>query len=200
MCGRYCLYEDGNEELRQILGRTEGEFKTGEIFPTDRAPILIQKSGVTAPQAVAWGFPGFRGKGVIINARAETVPEKAMFRRSLAAMRCVIPSSGFFEWSHSGPKTKYRFNLPGSGIVYMAGLYQDFAGERRFVILTTAANDSMIEVHTRMPVVLQGAERGAWRMARQRGKRRKDSAGGEAGADKRKNGNRIDSPFAVAFQ
>lgn len=85
-----------------------------------------------------------------------------MFRRSLAATRCVIPSSGFFEWSHSGPKTKYRFNLPGSGVLYMAGLYQDFGGERRFVILTTAANDSMIEVHNRMPVVLKGAERGAW--------------------------------------
>jgi len=44
----------------------------------------------------------------------------------------------------------------------MAGLYQDFAGERRFVILTTAANNSMAEVHNRMPVVLQGAERDTW--------------------------------------
>ena len=162
MCGRYCLYEDGNEELREIFDRTEGEFKTGEIFPTDKAPVLIQQSGTVTPEAVVWGFPGFRGKGVIINARAETVPEKAMFRRSLASMRCVIPSSGFFEWSHSGPKTKYRFNLPESGVLYMAGLYQDFGEERRFVIITTAANASMTEVHNRMPVVLQGAERDTW--------------------------------------
>ena len=162
MCGRYCLYDDGNGELRAILDKTEGEFKIGEIFPTDRAPILIQQTGIVKPEAVAWGFPAFRGKGVIINARAETVPEKPMFRRSLASMRCVIPSSGFFEWSHSGPKTKYQFNLPDSSVLYMAGLYQDFGEERRFVIITTAANDSMIEVHNRMPVVLQGAERGAW--------------------------------------
>ena len=162
MCGRYCLYEDGNEELREILDRTEGEFKTGEVFPTDKAPILIQQSGAITPQAVVWGFPGFRGKGVIINARAETMPEKPLFRRSLTAMRCVIPSSGFFEWNHTGPKTKYQFNLPGSGGLYMAGLYQDFGGERRFVIITTAANKSMIEVHNRMPVVLGSAERDAW--------------------------------------
>ena len=162
MCGRYCLYDDGNEELRAILDETEGEFKTGEIFPTDRAPILIQQNERIKPQAVAWGFPGFKGKGVIINARAETVPEKPMFRRSLASMRCIIPSSGFFEWTHSGPKIKYQFNLPDSSILFMAGLYQNFGGERRFVIITTAANDSMIEVHNRMPVVLQGAERGAW--------------------------------------
>ena len=44
----------------------------------------------------------------------------------------------------------------------MAGLYQNFAEERRFVILTTAADSSMIEVHNRMPVVLQYAERDAW--------------------------------------
>ena len=44
----------------------------------------------------------------------------------------------------------------------MAGLYQDFGGERRFVIITTAANKSMIEVHNRMPVVLGSAERDAW--------------------------------------
>lgn len=162
MCGRYCLYDDGNEELRAILDKTEGEFKTGEIFPTDRAPILIQQNESINPQAVVWGFPGFRGKGVIINARAETVPEKPMFRRSLASMRCVIPSSGFFEWSHSGPKTKYQFNLPDSGVLYMAGLYQDFGEERRLVIITTAANDWMIEVHNRMPVVLQEAELDAW--------------------------------------
>ena len=117
MCGRYCLYEDGNEELRAILDRTEGEFKTGEIFPTDKAPVLIQQTGTVMPEAVVWGFPGFPGKGVIINARAETVPEKPMFRRSLASMRCVIPSSGFFEWSHSGPKIKYQFNLPDSSVL-----------------------------------------------------------------------------------
>ena len=85
-----------------------------------------------------------------------------MFRRSLTTMRCVIPSSGFFEWSHTGPKIKYQFNLPDSPTLFMAGLYQDFGEERRFVIITTSANDSMIEVHNRMPVVLQEAERNAW--------------------------------------
>ena len=154
MCGRYCLYAEENEELREILDRTEGEFKTGEIFPTDKAPVLIQQSSEIKPQGISWGFPGFRGKGVIINARVETVPEKPMFRKSLTTTRCVIPSSGFFEWTHSGPKTKYQFNLPGTGVLYMAGLYQDFGGERRFVIITTSANDSMIEVHNRMPVIL----------------------------------------------
>lgn len=162
MCGRYSLYEDENEELRKILDRTEGEFKIGEIFPTDKAPIILEKSGVLKPEAVVWGFPGFRGKGVVINTRAETVPEKPMFRRSFDTKRCVIPSSGFFEWSHDGQKTKYQFNLPESKIIYMAGLYQDFGDERRFVIITTVANESMMEIHNRMPIILPKGRVRSW--------------------------------------
>ena len=162
MCGRYCLYDDGNEEIRTILDRTEGNFKTGEIFPTDKAPVLIQQSGRIRPQAVVWGFPGFHGKGVIINARAETVSEKPMFRNCLQSKRCVIPSSGFFEWSHTGPKTKYQFNLPSSPALFMAGLYQDFGDKRCYVIITTTANESMTEVHNRMPVILRKEDVRKW--------------------------------------
>lgn len=162
MCGRYCLYDDGNEELRAIFDRTEGNFKMGEVFPTDKAPVLIQQSGSVKPQAVVWGFPGFQGKGVIINARAETVMEKPMFRNSIQAKRCVIPSSGFFEWSHDGKKTKYQFNLPGSSVLYMAGLYQDYEDGRRFVILTEPANESMAAVHSRMPLVIPNNSLSVW--------------------------------------
>lgn len=159
MCGRYVLF--GNEELQEIRDiinevqrKVNGEIKTGEILPTDRAPVLIQKEGLLSPEAVIWGFPSFHGKGVIINARAETVPEKPMFQNCLASRRCVIPSTGFYEWSHDGQKTKYQFNLPGTRTLYMAGLYDIFEGKERFVILTTAANHSMADIHSRMPVVL----------------------------------------------
>lgn len=40
----------------------------------------------------------------------------------------------------------------------MAGLYNEFAGEPRYVILTTAANESIADVHNRMPVVLPARE------------------------------------------
>lgn len=157
------LNEDARErEIREIIGelqRKNETFKTGEIFPTDKVPILIEKF---TPRAAAWGFPGFRGKGVVINARAETVPEKPMFLSCLHGGRCVIPSTGFFEWSHDGKKTKYRFNLPGTGVLCMAGLYRSCGGEDRFVILTTAANRSMEEVHSRMPVVLDGDGMRRW--------------------------------------
>lgn len=166
MCGRYVLFSDPEmAEIREIIEevqRQNPEIKTGEIFPTNSAPVLLQENGKLMPEAIKWGFPDFRGKGVIINARAETAPEKPMFRRSLEAKRCIIPSTGFYEWSHSGPKTKYQFNLPGSGVLYMAGLYNEYNGERRFTILTTAANQSIADIHNRMPVVLARQEMHQW--------------------------------------
>ena len=166
MCGRYVLFSDPEmAEIREIIEevqRQNPEIKTGEIFPTNSAPVLLQENGKLMPEAVKWGFPDFRGKGVIINARAETAPEKPMFRRSLEEKRCIIPSCGFYEWSHSGPKTKYQFNLPDSSALYMAGLYNNFGDESRFVILTTASNESIRKIHLRMPVVLTHPEMDRW--------------------------------------
>ena len=86
--------------------------------------------------------------------------DKPMFRKCLEQRRCVIPSTGFYEWA--ADKTKYRFRLPGEDALYMAGLYNEFAGEPRYVILTTAANESIADVHNRMPVVLPRARIAEW--------------------------------------
>ncbi|HBG54901.1 MAG TPA: SOS response-associated peptidase [Ruminococcaceae bacterium] len=163
MCGRYALFL--NPELRDLfleMQKNNQKFNTGEIFPTDKAPILMQEYNKLTPEAVKWGFPSYKGKGIIINARAETAPLKPMFRNCILSSRCVIPSSGFYEWSHDGKKTKYLFTLPKSSTLYMAGLFRKFGDETRFVILTTAANDSMAEVHNRMPVVLNRERMGYW--------------------------------------
>jgi len=67
-----------------------------------------------------------------------------------------VPTTGFFEWvpREDGKKIKYRFNLPGDRALYLAGLWNEYAGEERCVILTTAANESMDGIHDRMPVLL----------------------------------------------
>lgn len=75
-----------------------------------------------------------------------------MFRESVTAHRCVVPSTGFFEWDNE--KRKYFFILPGENALYMAGLYTHRGGQPCFCILTAAANESMREVHSQMPLVL----------------------------------------------
>lgn len=165
MCGRYQLDLAESAEIERIVRQVQERVKTGEIFPTNAVPVLAEFANELAPRPMVWGYPRFGGKpGSIINARSETAGERPMFRKSLYERRCVIPTTGFFEWGPdgAGKKTKYRFNLPGDKALYLAGLWNDFAGEEKCVILTTAANESMDGIHDRMPVVLSGGEVKRW--------------------------------------
>lgn len=150
MCGRYTFFTDEqNQEIMNIIKQVDKkhQYKTGEIFPTNQVPVILNER----VDVLKWGFPNFRNKGVIINARSESASEKRMFKNCLENRRCVIPTTGFYEWKD---KAKYHFNLPNSHVLYMAGLYNTFAEVNCFVILTTAANQSTEIIHDRMPLVL----------------------------------------------
>jgi len=168
MCGRYVIFsEQDNREMNKIMEEINKKYnpeevRTGEILPTNKAPVLVLENNQITPDLIAWGFPNFKNKGVIINARAETAEEKRMFRDSLFLRRCIIPSTGFFEWKHDSTKQKYLFNLPDEQMLYMAGFYNEFQGEKRFIILTTAANSSMEYIHDRMPIVLKKDKLKPW--------------------------------------
>lgn len=157
MCGRYNFTVEESDEIRDIVEKLNRklhgkEHKTGEIFPTNSVPILIDEKSSVEPVLSSWGFPKYNQKGVIINARSETVSEKRTFRDSLMNRRCIIPSTGFYEWDSE--KRKFLFGLEGSSALYMAGLYTYYMDEIRFVILTTEANESMQDIHSRMPLVI----------------------------------------------
>ena len=164
MCGRYQFTQDSLElqEIAERLDNAGKAFKTGEIFPTNTAPVLVAEGQGSKPEAYIWGFPHFKGNGVIINARSETAADKTMFRKPLLTGRCVVPTSGFFEWSQDGRKQKYLFRKPGVETLYLAGLFNCFRGENRYVILTTEANASISDIHNRMPVILQPEEIQPW--------------------------------------
>ncbi len=162
MCGRYYFSADDTDErvaaILRILERTHpGQFKTGEILPGDAAPAVIRRGDRLAPVPAVFGFPGFQGKKLLLNARSETAAEKKTFAESLRSRRIVLPASGFYEWGRDAQKTKYYFTADRP-VVYLGGLYQVTDGVCRFVILTRAANESMIETHDRMPVILHAEE------------------------------------------
>lgn len=165
MCGRYSLCPEESAEILEIVRQVQDRVKTGEVFPTNQVPVLMEAGEELAPEVMAWGYPRFQGKsGQIINARSETALDRPMFRRSVMERRCVIPTTGFYEWGPDGEgkKRKYRFNLPGTRALYLAGLWNNFAGEPKCVILTTAANRSVEATHDRMPVVLRREELRVW--------------------------------------
>ncbi len=162
MCGRYYFSADDADEriavlLRMMEKSYAGQYKTGEILPGDSAPGIIRREGKLIPIPAVFGFPGFRGNSLILNARSETAGEKKTFAESLRERRIVLPASGFYEWGRDPEKTKYYFTVEPRPVIYLGGLYQLTEGVFRFVILTRAANETMAEIHDRMPVIL-GAE------------------------------------------
>ncbi|WP_238483671.1 SOS response-associated peptidase [Anaerosporobacter faecicola] len=172
MCGRYYVDDETAKEIRKLLEHLDARWSRGkqmqtidtkgEIFPTNQVPILVSdiasgnQNGVTQKGVqlllAKWGFPAPTGKGVLINARAETALEKRTFRESVKSRRCVVPAAGFYEWDSD--KNKIYFTVPHKKSLYMAGLYRYDEEQSQFVIVTTAANESMKNIHDRMPLIL----------------------------------------------
>jgi len=177
MCGRYqAMDEETNIEMRKIIdevnrrhsGTAEQKaMKTGEIRPTDIAPII----GRDGPKPIRWGYPAVYGSNrPVINARQETAMTSPYFKSNMANGRIVVPTNGFYEWMHDVNKKatdKYLFLPDGVQAMYLAGICAPFKMpdgkmEERFTIFTTAANDSMIKYHDRMPVYLRKNEIDMW--------------------------------------
>jgi putative SOS response-associated peptidase YedK len=75
-------------------------------------------------------------------------------RRFDSAHRCLVPASGFFEFTDPLPgqkrKTRWRFTLAGSDWFWMAGIVR----ESGFALLTTTPGDDVAPYHDRQIIVL----------------------------------------------
>jgi putative SOS response-associated peptidase YedK len=95
----------------------------------------------------------------LINARSETVAEKPSFRSAFKHRRCLIPASGYFEWAKTeNGKQAYHITRPDQQVFAFAGLWEHWeqCGETvcSCTIITTAANEKVQAIHSRMPVIL----------------------------------------------
>ncbi len=172
MCGRFYVPEKEMDEFTKLVSEVERHLlkKYGEIYPGDTVPIVTSGKKNREVHAVKWGFPSWKGKGLIINARSETAPLKPLFKEPFKKRRCIIPATGFYEWKkeETGTKKKHRINV-GKNLFYMAGLYWFFREKGKansllpaFTILTTSANEKMQSIHNRMPVIIQDDEIEKW--------------------------------------
>lgn len=91
-----------------------------------------------------------------------------MFRDAFEKRRCLVLSSGFYEWQEQagGPKQPYRICLEDDEPFAFAGLWERWenngSSKSTVTILTTDANDQMEPIHDRMPVVLESDEEDTW--------------------------------------
>ncbi len=157
MCCKYYYSDKTVFEVKEDLKIATGAFVTdlGDITPgtTTSGIICNMASGKEISFAeLFWGIRGKDGK-LIINARSEEADKKPMFADSLRLRRCILPAAGFYEWDRD--KTRFTFRRQDNRPIYLAGVYDLSDNRDSFVILTTAANESMRPVHDRMPVMIE---------------------------------------------
>lgn len=104
------------------------------------------------------------------NARAETLAEKPMFRGALRYRRCIIPASGFYEWTGGkGARQPHLFTAAdGAPVLAFAGLWDRWIDPDNFdevisaTIIVSVASAWMTPYHDRMPVLLEPPDFDAW--------------------------------------
>jgi putative SOS response-associated peptidase YedK len=178
MCGRYVI--EGTTELserfqlRQIPADLFPETSTYNAAPTQVLPVILEEDGERVALPMQWGLlPRWQRKdgkpGVApINARAETLFEKPMFRGLTKKKRCIVPASGFYEWRQmDGRKQPYYITSDDGELWGFAGLYdetraEDIDAAGSFTIITTSANPLLSSLHERMPVILRREDEGDW--------------------------------------
>lgn len=170
MCGRYSITMPV-EAIRQLFDTHGGlpNFPPNyNAAPTQRLPVVRQAGDTREIVLMEWGLvPAFSKDGKsgaysTINARAETVREKPLFRGPFKSKRCIVPASGYYEWTGAkGDKTPHYFTRADGQPLALAGLWERWTSQNKseskdtFSIVVTAANKFAGQFHDRMPVILE---------------------------------------------
>ena len=139
------------------------------VAPTQLHPVVIPgQEGGNVLTLASWGFPGNQQTPLVINARAETIASRPMFKSAVARHRCVVVTDGFIEWRKTPTaRQPLWFRRPEGMPLYLAGIYTPACATAkespaRFVVVTTAANQLVSAVHERMPAVLSPQDALRW--------------------------------------
>jgi len=145
------------------------------IAPTTPIDVVVESGRGRELVSMRWGLiPEWWSKSAketppTFNARGEEAAAKPMFRSSFKKRRCIIPASGFYEWT--GPKEArqpHYFTAGDGRILAFAGLWDRWKdpsnGEDILScsIITIGASQWMGAYHNRMPAVLDERDFDAW--------------------------------------
>lgn len=115
----------------------------------------------------------------MINAKAETLTKSPAYRVPFRQHRCLVVVDGFFEWQAPDParpkkKIPFYFRRADGQPITFAGLYETWWDKSRSeepdpetllktcTIITTEAGPDMVEVHNRMPVIIERPDIDSW--------------------------------------
>ena len=177
MCGRYTATWPLQAFSKEFETPTPLFGPNYNIAPQSDVPIVRLRGNERETAVVRWGLVPHWAKSPeafqanLFNARSETLADKPTFKTSAKVRRCLIPTSGFYEWQQrENSKQPYFIHHTEANPFAFAGLWERWEGGLEFegrvletcTILTTEANNLVRPVHDRMPVILQHKDYEAW--------------------------------------
>jgi putative SOS response-associated peptidase YedK len=150
------------------------------LAPTDPVPAVLpgQEPGTRQLTLLSWGLvPPWADPSTgsrRINARVETVLEKASFRRAVRARRALLPADGWYEWvREADPQVPRGIRRPhlvrpaDGGLLAFAGLFErwhapDGSVLQTGTILTGPAPAELAWLHERAPIAVPAELWGDW--------------------------------------
>lgn len=153
MCGRYTLHVNKKTLAEAIAAAIPDSYVPDYNISPGSEILTITNERVGS---MSWGLR--TPQNFHINARLEKADTTPRFRDAWEGNRCLIPANGFYEWLNDGVrKQPYYIYPPGDELLFFAALW--FPSEltdrsSQCVVLTTAAQSAVKEVHERMPVML----------------------------------------------
>ena len=216
MCGRIANTLPTDAMVQLFAARPANnlpEVPNFNVCPTNQVHVVTSGAAGRQLLAMRWGFlphwyKATNGGPLLINARAETIAEKPAFRAACRERRCLIPATGFYEWSKDaqGNRLPWYISRADQTPIVFAGIWQRWEmGDELLTtcaVVTTGANDVMSKVHHRMPVVLEPKDWSLWLGEEGKGAARlMRAAPGDAlrfwRVDKRVNSNRAAGPDLI---
>jgi putative SOS response-associated peptidase YedK len=187
MCGRYALYgpisrhrknkpvDDLPEWYPSLVDHLNARPMRFNVAPTDVMPIIgVNKEGEPTVRELRSGLVPYWAKDIkigykAINARAESVDEKSMFREAFKRRRCLVPASGYFEWKPEGSaKQPYFIHDPDRDLLMFAGLWESWRETKEsdplytFTIVTGPPGLVSGDIHDRAPLILSETDWERW--------------------------------------
>lgn len=179
MCGRFTQAYTWAEvhAFLSVIGAPQNLQPRYNVAPTTSVDVVrLDAEGRRELVSMRWGLIPYwwkktaREVPATFNARAETVVDKPMFRDSFRRRRCIIPATGFFEWTGGkSEKVPHLFTAAdGSPVLAFAGLWDRWkdpaSGEEVLscTIVVSGASAWMAPYHDRMPVLLTPETFAAW--------------------------------------
>jgi putative SOS response-associated peptidase YedK len=144
------------------------------LTPGQAVAAVREHDGRRRLDALQWGLIPFWAKDAkigrrLVNARLDGLADKPAFREAWTRRRCLIPASGFYEWSEprGGRKQPYFIRPSDEPLLAIAGLWERWrapTGEKleTCVIVTTDANPELVKVHDRMPLLIPRDAHALW--------------------------------------